>query len=170
MTDGHCSYPLTLDIRALKQRYASLINLTTYQRANKRALEHRRAAWATYRPLAKDQLYDSLDPIMTTIRSPYTNGTSRHTKNGVWHSQAAVVYRPTEHMAIAHALGLYTFASDDPVVRQDPHLNVWYCIQCKVHKPLTEFAHDKTNIHGLAFACKRCQDESKRRVYKIHIG
>ena len=165
MADGHCTYPLTLDIRAFKQRYASLINLTTYQRSNKRALEYRRAAWAAYRPLAKDQLYDSLDPIMTTIRSPYTNGTSKHTKGGVLYTQAAVVYRPTEHMAIAHALGLFKFSEEDLFEHQIPDRKVRWCITCKAFRPIDVFEKVRHNPSGLAFCCTKCRKDLNRGIW-----
>jgi len=158
---------LTLDVKAFKKRYSSLASLSTYELANKLAVENKRAKWAAYRPLAREQLYDSLDPIMATILSPYTNGTAkRSTKGGVLYAQASVVHRPTEHMAIAHALGLLVFASDDPVIRQDPNRVVWYCVECNTFKPLTEFARDKHNVHGLAFACNRCRKENERKVFK----
>ncbi len=159
--------PLVLDIQAFKRRYQSLVGLTSYERSNKIALESKRSKWAAYRPLDKDQLYDSLDPIMTTILSPYTNGSSkRSTKGGVMYSQATVVYRPTEHMAIAHALGLIKFASDDPVIRQDPNKVVRWCISCGSFKTLDMFAKDHHNVSGLAFACSRCREDNKRRIYR----
>lgn len=167
MIQGQLIQPLTLDVSAFKRRYNSLVNLTSFERANKLGLERKRAKWAAYRPLDKDQLYDSLDPIMTTILSPFSNGSSkRSTKGGVMYAQATVVYRPTEHLAIAHALGLIKFASDDPVIRQDPNKIVRWCIACGTFKSLTDFAHDKHNISGLSFACKRCQEDNKRRVYR----
>ncbi len=167
MVDGLLIQPLTLDVGAFKRRYNSLVNLTSYERANKLGLERKRLAWAAYRPLAREQLYDSLDPIMTTILSPFANGSSkRSTKNGVLYGQATVVHRPTEHLAIAHALGLIKFESDDPVVRQDPNKIVRYCITCKTFKPLTDFTHDKHNISGLSFACSRCRKDSDRLIWK----
>lgn len=167
MIKGELIQPLTIDVSAFKKRYNSLVGLSTYERANKLALEHKWAAWAAYRPLERAQLYDSLDPIMTTILSPYANGSSkRSTSRGILYAQSTVVQRPTEHLAIAHALGLYTFASDDPVVRQDPNKQVWWCISCKTFKPLPDFAKDKDNVHGLAFACKACQRDNERRIYK----
>ncbi len=167
MVDGLLIQPLTLDVSTFKRRYNSLVNLTSYERANKLGLERKRLAWAAYRPLAREQLYDSLDPIMTTILSPFSNGSSkRSTKGGVLYAQATVVYRPTEHMAIAHALGLIKFDSEDIVIRQDPGKVVRWCISCGAFKALTDFAHDKHNISGLSFACKRCQEDNKRRVYR----
>lgn len=167
MIKGEMIQPLTLDISRFKSRYKSLVSLSTYERANKLALENKRAKWAAYRPMAREQLYDSLDPIMTTILSPFTNGSSkRSTKGGVLYAQATVVHRPTEHLAIAHALGLLVFASDDPVIRQDPSRIVWYCVECKTFKPLTEFSRDKHNVHGLAFSCDRCRKENERKVFK----
>ena len=167
MIKGEIIQPLTINVSAFKNRYKSLVGLSTYERANKIALENKRAAWAAYRPLEKAQLYDSLDPITTTILSPYTNGSSkRSTSRGVLYAQATVVYRPTEHMAIAHALGLLVFASDDPVVRQDPNRVVWWCVSCETFKPIAEFAKDKHNVHGLAFSCNRCRRENERKVYK----
>jgi hypothetical protein len=165
--NGELIQPLTLDINAYKRRFNSLVNLNSFERANKRALENKRAAWAAYRPLATEQLYDTLDNMNITILNPFASRAPRRsTVNGVLYGQTSTVHRPTEHLAIAHALGLYRFDSDDPVVRQDPHKQVWWCISCETFKPLTEFARDKDNVHGLAFACKRCQDDAKRRIYK----
>lgn len=159
--------PLTLDITRFKQRYKQLTGLTHYERANWIATEHKRAKWAAYRPLAKEQLYDSLDEITTTILSPYANYSSkRSTKGGVLYAQATVVHRPTELLAIAHALALYKFPSEDIVIRQDPGKVVWYCIHCRTFKPLTEFAPEKHNVHGLSFACKRCEQDINRGVWR----
>jgi len=167
MIKGQVIQALTIDVGAFKKRYKTMVGLSAFERANKIALEHKRAAWAAYRPLAKEQLYDSLDPIMTTILSPFTNGTSkRSTKGGALYAQATVVHRPTELMAIAHVLGLIKFESDDPVIRQDPNKLVWWCVECEAFKPLTDFARDKRNVHGLAFACKRCQRDFERAVWR----
>lgn len=167
MIEGKIIQPLTLDVSAFKRRYNSLVHLSTFERANKRALEHKRLKWAAYRPLENMQLYDSLDEITATILSPFANHSSkRSTKSGVLYAQSTVVQRPTELLAIAHALGLYKFASDDPVVRQDPNRVMWYCIECETFKPLTEFAKDRHNVHGLAFACNRCRKENERKIYK----
>jgi hypothetical protein len=167
MIKGQIIQPLVIDLKAFRKRFASLVNLSTYERANKLALENKRAKWAAYRPLEKAQLYDSLDEINTTILSPNANYSSkRSSKGGVMYAQATVVHRPTELLAIAHALGLYTFASDDPVVRQDPNRIVWWCISCKTFKPLADFAKDKDNIHGLSFACKHCQKDSDHRIWR----
>jgi hypothetical protein len=69
-------------------------------------------------------------------------------------------------MAIAHALGLLKFESEDPVIRQDPAKKVWWCISCKSFKALTDFAPDKHNLHGLSFACKHCQRDAERKIWK----
>lgn len=167
MINGQLIQPLTLDVSAFKRRYNSLVNLTSFELANKLGLENKRRAWAAYRPLASEQLYDNLDPIMTTILSPFSNGSSkRSTKGGVMYSQATVVYRPTEHLAIAHALGLIKFDSEDVVIRQDPGKIVRWCISCGSFKSLDMFAKDHHNISGLSFACKRCQEDNKRKIYR----
>lgn len=167
MIEGKVIQPLTLDIQAFKKRYSTLASLSTFERANKLALENKRAKWAAYRPLEKMQLYDTLDDITTTILSPNANYSSkRSSKSGALYAQSTVVQRPTELLAIAHALGLYTFASDDPVVRQDPNRIVWWCISCKTFKPLADFAKDKDNVHGLSFACKHCQRDAERAVWR----
>lgn len=168
MIKGELIQPLTIDVSAFKKRYNSLVGLSTYERANKLALERKRAAWAAYRPLERAQLYDTInDDVSITILKPLAVGAPRRSsKNGVMHDQTTVLHRPTEILAIIHALGLFKFDSEDPVIRQDPNKVVWYCVECNTFKPLTDFAKDRNNVHGIAFACKRCRDDAARRVYK----
>lgn len=167
VTKGQLIQPLTIDYAAFRKRFVKLSGLTTYERANLIALESKRAKWAAYRPLERAQLIDDLEPVMTTILSPFANHSSkRSSKNGALYAQATVVHRPTEHMAIAHALGLLKFDSEDPVIRQDPQKKVWWCVECESFKPLADFAQDKNNLHGLSFACKSCERDSKRYVWK----
>ena len=167
-TKGQLVQPLTLDLKAFKKRFVKLSGLSTYERANLIATENKRAAWAAYRPLTKAQLIDQVDDTsyMTILTPTASRAPKRSTRHGVTYEQATVLYRPTEILAIFHALGIFKFDSEDPVVRQDPNRVVWYCIECKTFKPLTEFAVDKHNVHGLSFACKRCEREGQQTTWK----
>ena len=59
-TKGQLVQPLTLDLKAFRNRFVKLSGLSTYERANLIATENKRAAWAAYRPLTKAQLIDEL--------------------------------------------------------------------------------------------------------------
>lgn len=145
--------------------------LTRYQRALAQAETAKRAQWDTYQPLRLEQLYDDLDTLNAALLNPMANHTSkRATKGGVLYGVSDVVLRPTEHLAIAHALKLYKFESEDPVQRQDPHRQVWYCIACKTFKAHGEFDRDKRNIHGRAFACKKCRKDAARFVWHKSVA
>lgn len=165
---GEVIKPLTIDVSQFKKRFNALSGLSSYERAMKVATERKRAAWAAYKPLDRVQLYDSADDgVVLTIVTPLASrAPKRSTKGGALHAQTNVIHRPTEILAILHALALFTFDVDDPVVRQDPNKHVWWCIDCKSFKPLTDFAKDKHNVHGLAFACKTCQRKEERTVWK----
>jgi hypothetical protein len=167
ITKGQLIQPLTLDLKAFKARYKQLSGLTSYERANAIASERKRAAWAAYRPLKREQLYDSgVDMASVTILSPMASrAPKRSTHNGLMYANTTVV-RTTEILAILHALGLFKFDAEDPVIRQDPGKVLWYCIECHTFKPLTEFAAEKHNVHGLSFACKRCEREAQQVTWK----
>jgi len=159
--------PLTIDVSAFKKRYNKLSSMSSYERANTVALERKRAAWAAYRPLAREQLYDTLDDINATILNPFANYSSkRSTKGGVLYAQASVVLRSTEQLAIAHALGLYKFMEEDPVIRQDPNKILHWCISCETFKSPDSFIHVKYSIDGLAYACKTCRNKEQQTVWK----
>lgn len=158
---------LTIDVSAFKKRYSKLSSMSAYERANTVALENKRAKWAAYRPLAREQLYDTLDDVNATILSPFANYSSkRSTKGGALYAQASVVLRSTELLAIAHALGLYRFMEEDFVVRQDPGRILHWCIACQCFKSPDQFPKVKYSVDGLAYACKSCRDKDQRTVWK----
>ncbi|MCA0455665.1 MAG: hypothetical protein LCI00_16940 [Chloroflexi bacterium] len=164
---GEVLQPLSINVESFKKRFKALSSLSTYERANKVATERKRAAWAAYRPFERAQLYDSLDELTATILSPFANYSSkRSTKGGVLYAQASVVLRPTEQLAIAHALGLYKFDSEDPVYRQDPGRILHWCISCQHFKSPDQFPKVKYSVDGLAYACKSCRDKEQRTVWK----
>lgn len=168
MIEGKIIQPLTIDVKAFQKRYNSMVGLSSFERANKTALENKRMKWAAYRPLATEQLIDKVDEnSYSTIVTPLASRSpKRSSVNGVLYGQTTTLSRPTEILAIFHALGVFKFDSEDPVIRQDPNRIVWWCISCKSFKPLTEFAHDKHNVHGLAFACNRCRKANERYIWK----
>jgi hypothetical protein len=159
---------LTLDISAFKKRFNKLSSMSSYERANTIALENKRAKWAAYRPLAREQLYDNLGDsgYMTILTPNASRAPKRSTKNGILFAQSTVIHRPTEILAIIHALGFYKFMEEDWVVRQDPNKILWWCIECERFKAPTEFAPDKHHLQGLAYACKVCQRQEQRTVWK----
>lgn len=169
MVEGKLIQPLVLDVKAFKQRYKKLIGLSSFERANLKGLEAKRRAWAAYRPLANEQLHDGgLEIARITLLNPYASrAPKRSTHSGAnWYEQSTVIHRPTEILALLHALGVYKFDHEDIVIRQDPNRIVWYCVECKSFKPLAEFMSDKSNPHGLAFACNRCRRDNERKVFK----
>lgn len=167
MIEGKLLQPLTLDVNAFKRRYKSLVGLSSFERANLKALEHKRAAWAAYRPLATEQLYDTLDNMNITILNPFASRAPRRsTVNGVLYGQTSTVHRPTEHLAVAHALGLFKFPEEDLFERQVPDRKVRWCITCKAFRPIELFEKDRHNPSGLAFCCTKCRKDLDRGIWR----
>lgn len=159
---------LTIDVSAFKKRFNKLSSMSSYERANTLALERKRAAWAAYRPLAREQLYDNIDDgVVLTIVTPLASrAPKRSTRNGALHAQTTVIHRPTEILAILHSLGLFLFSEEDVVVRQDPNKILHWCVACQTFKSPDSFPVVKYSIDGLAFACKTCRNKEDRYVWK----
>lgn len=165
---GEVISPLNIDLEAFKKRFKALASMSTYERANSVATARKRAAWAAYRPLERTQLYDTLgdDGYITILTPNATRAPKRSTRHGALHAQSTVVHRPTEILAIIHALGLFKFMEEDWVFRQDPDKIRHWCVMCETFKTPDSFSHVKYSIDGLAFACKACQRKEDRGTWK----
>jgi len=159
---------LTLDVSAFKQRFKTAASLSAYERINKKALEIKQAKWAAHEPLARQQLFDSLidEPPHVLLGGQSTNAPARSTINGVMYAQALADLRPTEILMVLHALGLFKFEEEDPVIRLEPVRKVRWCIGCKTFKATGMFATDMRNPSGLAFCCVRCRIDNERSIFR----
>lgn len=165
--DGTLTQPLVLDVAKYKQQFKAAKE-TSFERCNRIATENKLAKWAAYRPLAAEQLYDTIDDnISVTILSPFASrAPKRSTSKGLLYAQLTVIHRPTEILAILHSMGLFKFESEDYVERQEPNIQMRWCITCKASRPIALFAKDRSNPSGLAFCCIRCQKDLERGVWR----
>lgn len=156
--------PLKLDIGRFKREYKRLASMTTFQRALDVAIDKKADKWLDYVPMSKAQLFDTpyLDKPITVLR-PMANGSlapARSTFRGAMQEQISILHRPTEAIAILHALGFYVLPSDFAVIRIESIEEMRYCILCKKTHNVSEFAPNKHFPNGLSFACKRSLGEN----------
>lgn len=145
--------------------------MSTYQRAMDRAIDSKADKWLSYKPLSKEQLFDTVDESVTiTIVCMSAGGTLSHARStrggATWHNQLTLIARPTEIRAILHAQGLLTLDSDFIVVRQEPNKELRWCIICKTHHEVSNFAPNRRYLNGLSFACKTSLKEFKQGVWR----
>lgn len=163
--------------KAIKTEYARLCAMTSFQRANERAERSKAAAWRAYEPLSKKQLVDSLDERdFVTLVMPRPNGeiasagrSSRilHADDGEYnYIHLRLVRRPTELLAVLHALGFLTLDSDFVVVRQEPFRELRYCIYHKTHHIVTDFVPSRKYLNGLSFACRKSLADAKQGIWQ----
>lgn len=138
-----------------------------FEKINSSSAERKAAAWAVYQPLTRSQLFDSLidEPPSVVLGMNDDKAPARSTLNGAMYAQVMIILRPTEILAVCHALGLLKFDSDDPVVRQEPNVKKRWCIKCG-SRPLDMFGHNKHVPSGIAFMCKSCHDSNRRGVWR----
>jgi hypothetical protein len=156
--------PLKMDIGRFKREFNRLSKMTTFQRALDVAIDKKADRWLDYVPLSKAQLFDTpyLDKPITVLR-PMANGSlapARSTFRGAMQEQISILHRPTEAIAILHAMGFFVLPSDLAVIRVEPIADMRYCILCKKHHLITEFAQNKHFPNGIHFACKRSLGEN----------
>lgn len=163
--------PLKLNYQKFRAEFCRLSKMTTYARAMDRATDIKAAKWMDYTPLSKMQLLDDLQPAIVTVRIPINagNGVKRSTYRGAVYAQATLVWRPTEDMAVARALGFPILDIDMLFERHIPIREVRYCVCCKRTRDLNMFSRDKHNPGGYAFWCKECRLDHDRRIWRIAV-
>lgn len=160
--------PLALNLTRFKAEYKRLSTMTTYQRAMDKAIDIKANKWMDYKPLSKMQLLDDLQPAVVTIRVPIHagNGVRRSTFRGAIYAQATVIWRPTELMAIARALGFPILDLDMLFERYAPARAVRYCFRCKHSKAISQFAKNRHYPGGFDFWCQDCKRDMQRGVWR----
>lgn len=137
------------------------MNMTTYQRAMERAADKRADRWLAYVPLTPIQLSDKdVDTEAADRITIATFGILGHTYSfSTSRSQARyrhyrVIHRPTEALAIRHALNNPVLDCDfEPI----PALTIQpqrFCIVCKCSHPVKDFVRHHRYLHGLSYVCK----------------
>lgn len=161
--------PLALNLTRFKAEYKRLSNMTTYQRAMDTAVERKANAWMAYKSLSKMQLLDDLQPSVVTIRVPIHagNGVRRSTFQGAVYAQATVIWRPTELMAIARALGFPILDIDMLFERYIPIREMRYCFKCKHSKAINQFGKNRHYPGGFDFWCRDCKRDASRGVWRV---
>lgn len=134
-----------------------------------KAIETKSAKWMDYKPLSKMQLLDDLQPSIVTVRIPINagNNVKRSTYRGAVYAQATLIWRPTEDMAIARALGFPILDCDMLFDRYIPAHEVRYCFCCKRAKDISQFARDDRFPGEYAFWCKNCRIDHERRIWRV---
>lgn len=161
--------PLQLDIGCFKAEFKRRAAMTSYQRAMDTAIDKKADAWLSYTPLSKMQLMDDLQPSLVTVRTPINagNGVKRSTFQGIEFAQATIVWRPTELMATARALGYPVLDEDMLFERFIPERNQRYCFRCKRTKDVSQFAVDLRFPGERAFWCTNCRIDNDKLVWRI---
>ena len=161
--------PVALNLSRFKAEYKRLSEMSVYARAMDRAIEIKANKWMDYTPLSKMQLLDDLQPAIVTVRVPIHagNGVRRSTFRGAVYAQATVIWRPTELMAIARALGFPILDMDLLFERYMLVREVRYCFKCKHSKDVSQFAHNRHYPGGFDFWCKDCKKDMERGVWRI---
>lgn len=134
---------------------------TTYQRAMERAADIRADRWLAYTPLTAEQLSDKdVDTEAADRITVATFGIQGHTYSfSTSRSQARyrhyrVIQRPTEALAIRHALNNPVLDCDFeplPVLSIQPQR---WCIVCKCSHPVKDFVRHHKYLHGISYVCK----------------
>lgn len=162
--------PLKLNYSKFRAEYCRLAKMTTFQRAMDKAVDIKADKWLAYTPLSQDQLFDTVDRRdFITIIVPFGGRLShaRSTYRGTsWYAQKTVLSRPTHTLAVLHALGMFVLDSDFIVIRQEPNREMRWCVICRAHHEVTDFAQNKRYLNGLAYACKRAQAEKASYVWR----
>ncbi len=163
--------PLQLNIGRFKREFSRLSKMTTFERAMDKAIDIKADRWLDYRPLSREQLFDSPQNInaKTTIVVPFGGQLShaRSTYRGTsFYGQKTILARPTETLALLHALGMYIIETDFVVVRQEPGREERFCIICKTSHAVADFVVSKRYLNNLSFACKRALAEGKREIWR----
>lgn len=163
--------PLALNLTRFKAEYKRLSAMTTYQRAMDKAIDSKADKWLSYKPLSKEQLFDTVDASCSvTIVSCIAGGNlsqARSTYHGAtWYEQRTILARPTEMLAVLHAQGFLVLDTDFVVVRQEPNKEERYCIICRTHHNVSDFKPHKRYLNGLSFACRKSLEDAKRGVWR----
>lgn len=166
-----CIKPLALNLSRFKKEYARLSAMTTYQRANDKAIDIKADKWLSYIPLSREQLFDTIDASCSiTIISCITDGKLSHARStrhsATWYEQRTILARPTEMLATLHAQGFYVLDSDFVVIRQEPNKEMRWCVICRCQHEVTDFKQNKRYLNGLSYACKRSLEDVKRGVWR----
>lgn len=125
--------------------------LTTYQRVNERAADHKADAWLTCTPLTKKQLKDDFQ------------GDEQLTVDVGVFGQFVVLKRPTENRAIEHTG--QRWMDRLKVHRREPAPERW-CIECKQRHAPRAFLRSPKYLHGLSYACKMQLKALRRRPWR----
>ena len=127
--------------------------ITSFERINRASAANKQAAWKAYTPLTLEQLGKEVHNHDKAVeREP---------------EDVVIVHRPTEIMALKHALYRMKFESEMPVERQTVSVVTRYCIICKVRHTLDMFPVDKRTPSGLAFGCRKGRRDLERSVFRL---
>ena len=127
--------------------------ITSFERINRASAANKAAAWKVYTPLTLEQLGKEVythDKLVE--REP---------------EDVVIVHRPTEIMALKHALYRMKFESEMPVERQTMSVVTRWCVICKVRHTLDMFVPDKRTPSGLSFGCQRGRAGLARSVFRL---
>lgn len=127
--------------------------MSIYDTINQRAAANKAAAWQAYTPLTLEQLGKEVHT--------HDKATEREPEDVV------IVHRPTEIMALKHAIHRMTFDYELPVERQAVSVVTRWCIICKSRHTLDMFPVDKRTPSGLAFGCRKGRRDLERSVFRL---
>jgi hypothetical protein len=164
-------HAIKLDINRFKREFKRLHAMTTFQRANDKAIDIKADKWLSYKPLTRAQLFDTVDASCSvTIVSCLPGGDlsqARSTYHGAtWYEQRTILKRPTEMLAVLHAQGFLILDTDFIVVRQEPNKELRYCYICGTHHEVTDFIKNKRYLNEYSYACKRSLADGKRGIWR----
>lgn len=160
---------MTIDIEAYKQRFRELKQQTTYERVNQSASMRKRYQQRLIKPLTTAQLQDDFDSVeygvtLTDI-NPHKSA-RRSTQAGGLYGQVSVIMRATERLSILHALGVFKFMEEDPVIRLNELPALRYCISCKRKKETIRFVFRPQWLHGWSYECTECKAKQTDKVWR----
>lgn len=168
-------------IEQLKREFRRKSTMTTYQRINETAADHKADQWRAYQPLTHSQLtdYDMVDgkaeSLAVTIDwlaliapsadpRPPNRSTQRAARP---YKQFVVIARPTETLAIRQALESKTLPL--AVLPRPGRQNRRWCIYCQDRHPVSAFIRNKRYLHNLSYACKESL-RTNTRIRRVAIA